>query len=122
MNGFLSATNNGGITQDLDYLFIYVSSDLIVPHNKELENEYKSGIFIFPVEMLVEKGIISSTYSRGKTGFRVFPPWSDDRGLTGTKIFSNSGKKTQQWRLPYYFSLADKDLIDEPRLLEIMRY
>jgi hypothetical protein len=126
---FLSVWKRGGLGEirkpiplqyeDLDFLFIYVSSNLTITNSKVLENELKSGMFIFPVETLIEKGIINSITSKGKTGFRVFPPWSDDRGSNGTKMFSNSGKKTQRWQLPYYF---DMNLIDTPRLLQIMKY
>ncbi|WP_392339283.1 MepB family protein [Moritella marina] len=62
---------------------------------------------------------MSSEQSKGKTGFRVFPPWSQDRGVTGTKVFSESGKKTQRWQFPYFVEIDD-GLIDPKKLNEIL--
>ena len=57
-------------SNELDYLFIQVESHSNIL--EELESQY--GMFIFPVSVLIEKGIVSSLKSKGKTGFRVFPP------------------------------------------------
>ena len=95
---------------ELDYLFVEV---------KEHSSNPKKGIFIFPVSILLKKGIVSSETKKGKTGFRVFPPWSEDRGLKGMKVFSESGKKTQCWQLPYYTEIDDKGLLDFSKLKEI---
>ncbi|MCJ8312199.1 MAG: MepB family protein, partial [Pseudomonadales bacterium] len=66
---------------DLDYLFVKVQQHSCVTANEEVINNPRNGIFIFPVALLIQKGIVSSEKSKGKTGFRVFPPWSKDRGL-----------------------------------------
>jgi len=95
---------------ELDYLFVEV---------KEHSSNPKKGIFIFPVSILLKKGIISSETKKGKTGFRVFPPWSENRGLVGMKVFSESGKKTQRWQLPYYVEINNKGLLDFSKLKEI---
>jgi len=89
-------------SDELDYLFVQV------------ESESECGMFIFPVATLKEKGIVSSatTKGKGKTGFRVFPPWSQDRGVAGTKVFSESGKKTQRWQLPYFIEMSESGLIN----------
>lgn len=92
---------------ELDYLFIQV------------EDESDRGLFIFPVMTLKEKGIVSSTMKKGKTGFRVFPPWSQDRGEVGTKVFSESGKKTQRWQLPYFIGISKGGVIDSGKLKKI---
>jgi len=99
---------------ELDYLFVWVESDI---ENKE---NLKQGLFIFPVSLLVEKGIVSSDLKKGKTGFRVFPPWSEDRGETGTKVFSASGKKTQHWQLPYFVKIDEDGLIERSELSRVL--
>lgn len=94
-------------SDELDYLFIQV------------EDELERGMFIFPVATLKEKGIVSSTDKKGKTGFRVFPPWSQNRGLAGTKVFSESGKKTQRWQLPYFIGIDKDGAIDMNELKNV---
>jgi len=95
-------------SDELDYLFIQV------------EDESDRGLFIFPVATLKEKGIVSSATKKGKTGFRVFPPWSQDRGVVGTKVFSESGKKTQRWQLPYFIGIDKDGSIDSSELKKIL--
>jgi len=106
-------------TDELDYLFVQVEGYSNPTDNTESLNEPKHGIFIFPVSLLIEKGIISSSDRKGKTGFRVFPPWSQDRGVVGTKVFSESGKKTQRWQLPYFLEIDKKGLIDPSELNKV---
>ena len=111
-------------SNQLDYLFIQVQNHTNdeankVLNNSLLNNSATSGMFIFPVSMLIEKGIVSSTKSKGKTGFRVFPPWSQNRGSIGTKVFSESAKKTQQWQLPYFLEINKHDLLDSQELNKI---
>lgn len=105
--------------KELDYLFVQVEAHSNVTSAEESMGKPKSGMFIFPVAVLVKKGIVSSEQSKGKTGFRVFPPWSQDRGVTGTKVFSESGKKTQRWQFPYFVEIDD-GLIDPKKLNEIL--
>lgn len=120
-----SASINGNkpiplTTNELDYLFVKVK-----PHasaNEELAHSIKCGLFIFPVALLIEKGIISSTNNKGKLGFRVFPPWSQDRGIVGTKVFSESGKKTQRWQLPYFFEIDENGIIDVRELDKLLSH
>jgi len=104
---------------ELDYLFIHVERDASVAVNEERSNSAKQGMFIFPVALLIEKGIVCATNSKGKTGFRVFPPWSQDRGVAGTKVFSQSGKKTQRWQLPYFIEIDDDGLMDACKLRNV---
>ncbi len=105
--------NNGNkpiplASDELDYLFILV------------EDKSGRGLFIFPVQLLIKKGIVSSSAKRGKTGFRVFPPWSQDRGALGTQVFSVSGKKTQAWQLPYFIAMDKDGSIDKNELRKII--
>lgn len=104
--------------KELDYLFVQVEEYSNATNNAKPIKNLKSGMFIFPVSLLIKKDIVSSEKSKGKTGFRVFPPWSQDRGVVGTKIFSESGKKTQRWQLPYFVGI-DNGLIDSRQLNKI---
>jgi hypothetical protein len=106
----------------LDYLFVQVENHSSITTNDILVKSPTHGMFIFPVSLLMDKGIVSSTQNKGKTGFRVFPPWSDDRGVDGTKVFSESGKKTQQWQLPYFLEIDDDGLIDLCKLNNILNH
>lgn len=118
-------SNNGNkpiplSANDFDYLFVQVEN--LSNLTKDLGHNPKYGMFIFPVSILIEKGIFSSSKNKGKTGFRVFPPWSEDRGVTGAKVFSESGKKTQQWQLPYFLGISTDGSIDSSGLLKILNH
>jgi hypothetical protein len=105
-------------SSQLDYLFIQVESHTSI--TEELEHRPKYGMFIFPISLLIAKGIVSSLNSKGKTGFRVFPPWSQDRGIVGTKVFSESGKKTQRWQIPFFVEIDENGLIDPDELQQLL--
>ena len=121
-----SLENNNGnkpiplSSNDFDYLFVQVENYSNI--TEELEHNSKYGMFIFPISILIEKGIVSSLKNKGKTGFRVFPPWSQSRGLNGTKVFSESGKRTQRWQLPYFLAIGEDGSIDSSRLLKILKH
>lgn len=106
-------------SNDLDYLFVQVEDHSNIASTDNSIKKPKSGMFIFPVSLLIKKGIVSSETSKGKTGFRVFPPWSQDRGVVGTKVFSESGKKTQRWQLPYFVEINNGS-IDPKQLNKIL--
>ena len=57
------------------------------------DNE-KRGVFKFPKEILLKKGILKDDKSKGKMGIRVYPEWESDLNQTA--------KKTQQWQLDYF--------------------
>ena len=57
------------------------------------DNE-KRGVFKFPKEILLKKGILKGDKSTGKMGIRVYPEWESDLNQTA--------KKTQQWQLNYF--------------------
>jgi len=56
------------------------------------------GIFIFPKEVLIEKGILSHDKKIGKRGIRVYPCWD----LTESK----QAKTTQKWQAEYFLDLS----------------
>ncbi|KAF7766404.1 hypothetical protein PUND_a2228 [Pseudoalteromonas undina] len=106
-------------TNEFDYLLVAVSSDGLTSSNNQVANS-QSGLFIFPVELLVKKGIVSSLNSKGKTAFRVFPPWSESRALKRTSTFSNSAKVTQRWQCDYFLKQDQNKLIDLSKLNKIL--
>ncbi|RKF19749.1 hypothetical protein DBZ36_04630 [Alginatibacterium sediminis] len=107
-------------SSDLDFLFVRVEGHSMI--SDEIEQSLNCGLFVFPVSVLVDKGIVSSPTSKGKTGFRVFAPWSQDRGTVGTKVFSASGKKTQRWQLPFFLEVDEKGLIDTNKLNKLLSH
>lgn len=107
-------------SSELDYLLVHVKNQ--PEPTEQLDSKFSHGIFIFPTSLLIEKGIVYSDISKGKTGFRVFPPWSQDRGTAGTKVFSKSGKKTQHWQLPYFLDIDENGLVDSCKLQKILNH
>ncbi|MEU2389518.1 MepB family protein [Streptomyces sp. NPDC007369] len=66
-----------------------------------------SGQFVFPREVLCERGIVSRNGSGGKRGFRVYPPW-----VTTT---SRQASSTQAWQVAYFLHLGEEEPVDLPR-------
>ncbi|GGV11260.1 MepB family protein [Streptomyces spectabilis] len=56
------------------------------------------GQFVFPREVLCERGVVSRGGSGGKRGFRVYPPW-----VTTT---SRQAGGTQAWQVDYFLDLG----------------
>ncbi|KAF3362887.1 hypothetical protein PHSC3_000421 [Chlamydiales bacterium STE3] len=55
------------------------------------------GQFVFPKDVLGEKGLLSKNGKGGKRAMRIYPPWN---------IAENSqAKKTQEWQLAFYFEI-----------------
>lgn len=104
---------------EFDYLLVAVSSDGLTTINNQVANIQK-GFFLFPVELLVKKGIVTGRNHKGKTAFRVFPPWSESRALKGTGAFSNSAKVTQRWQCDYFLNQNQHGLVDIIKLNNIL--
>lgn len=69
---------------------------------------HKKGQFIFPKELLVKKGIISSEKHKGKMAIRVYPSWEQNLNKTAVS--------TQKWQIPYFLDFSkdfDKKKIKE---------
>lgn len=62
------------------------------------------GQFIFPKEVLVEKGIISGKGKEGKRGIRVYPPWD--------KPTNKQAEKTQSWQTNYFLHISSNNPTD----------
>ncbi len=107
------------LNDEFDYLLIEVTSEGLTSTNNQVTN-IERGLFMFPVNVLLKKGIVGSLNSKGKTAFRVFPPWSESRALKGTGTFSNSAKVTQRWQCDYFLKQDQNILIDLSKLNKIL--
>lgn len=58
------------------------------------------GVFVFPREVMEEKGIYRTASKKGKMAFRLYPPWDHPTGLQAVQ--------TQKWQAKF-FSLFDLD-------------
>lgn len=58
-----------------------------------------SGFFIFPKDVLSEKGILTNSKKEGKRGFRVYPDW--------TKTENNQATKTKAWQTNYFINCSN---------------
>ncbi|WP_254708152.1 MepB family protein [Streptomyces lunaelactis] len=65
------------------------------------------GQFVFPRDVLCERGIVSRNGSGGKRGFRVYPPW-----VTTT---NRQARTTQTWQLNHFLQLPEDGPIDTAR-------
>ena len=81
--------------------------DFVVVH---AQNESNCGQFIFNRTILVEKGIVASDNSRGKTAFRIYPPWS--------KPQATDALRSQKWQIQYFVPYTNNN---SPLNLELLR-
>jgi len=72
----------------------YDSADLIDFVIICVRKEERLGQFIFPKEVLVDKGYMSQDKKGGKRAMRVYPSWD--------KPESKQAKTTQEWQLEYF--------------------
>lgn len=57
------------------------------------------GQFVFPVSVLIEKGIIQSENSKGKMALRVYPPWVKD--------LNKSAMVSQKWQTEHFYKMGE---------------
>ncbi|MGG5207846.1 MepB family protein [Chryseobacterium sp. MIQD13] len=60
--------------------------------------DVNKGIFIFPREALLKKGILSNENKPGKRGIRVYPDWDS--------VENKQAIATQKWQTIYFFNLS----------------
>ncbi|MFF3018904.1 MepB family protein [Streptomyces sp. NPDC057939] len=67
----------------------------------------RSGQFVFPREVLCERGVMSRDGTGGKRGFRVYPPWvtTSNRQAAGT----------QNWQVDHFLHLGREGSVDTGR-------
>ena len=61
--------------------------------------------FIFPKQVLIQEGIVSTNEKEGKRAFRVYPKWDTPQ--------NKQAKKTQSWQLKYFHQISDNTSLDE---------
>jgi hypothetical protein len=74
-----------------------------------VRQEKNFGQFIFPKNVLHEKGFVSRNGVGGKRAMRVYPPWD----VTD----STQAQKTQDWQLTYFVSI--EPTIDHDRMKKL---
>ena len=84
--------------------------DLVVISTRDARH---FGQFVFPVHVLCERGIVTSSHSSGKRGFRVYPPWATTA--------SRQAVNTQTWQLAYFLPVDDGMPPDIIRARELYR-
>jgi hypothetical protein len=69
------------------------------------------GLFVFPKDILYEKGVISKNGKDGKRAIRVYPLWD---------IADNAqAKKTQAWQLDYFVEMNFNQCVDNDRFIKL---
>ena len=66
-----------------------------------VKQEVNFGFFIFPKDVLSEKGILSNSKKEGKRGFRVYPDW--------TETVNNQAAKTKAWQTNYFINCNENN-------------
>ncbi|MEV6397393.1 MepB family protein [Streptomyces sp. NPDC051907] len=64
------------------------------------------GQFVFPRDVLCERGVVSGNGSAGKRGFRVYPPW--------VTTANRQARSTQAWQVNYFLHLDEP--VDQARV------
>jgi hypothetical protein len=64
-----------------------------------VRSENHFGHFVFPKNILINKGILSSKNAAGKRAIRVYPPWD--------VVKNKQAIKTQQWQLNRFLNLSE---------------
>lgn len=75
--------------------------DFVVISSRDGDN---FGQFVFPREVLCERGVMSRNDSAGKRGFRVYPPWVATTG--------RQADGTQTWQVKYFLPLGEDQPVD----------
>ena len=66
----------------------------------KISAEDKSGLFLFPKDILIKKGIISTFKKEGKRAFRIYSPWD----IT----ISKQAIESQKWQSAFFYSTDEK--------------
>lgn len=68
-------------------------------------DEQKSGFFLFPKPILIQKQILTSLSKDGKRGFRVYPVWDFPE--------NRQGLKTQAWQKDFFIDFSDTQYFEK---------
>ncbi|MEG0569905.1 MAG: MepB family protein [Erysipelotrichales bacterium] len=77
------------------YSYFYFPDYLLV----HVIDGYLKGVFIFTKDILIKKGIVSSSDHKGKMAFRVYTPWDTDLNATAAKTYA--------WQKDYFIDLTN---------------
>ncbi|MGM5630239.1 MepB family protein [Apibacter raozihei] len=98
-------------------------SDIILPFDSNDDIEFliigsadkdNVGQFIFDKNILIKKGIMSNEDNKGKTAFRIYPPW--------TFPTSKQAIKTQKWQLQFFVDFTNKNIpIDKEKVISLFQ-
>ena len=78
------------------------------------KNESEFGQFIFPKEVLLKKGILRSTSTKGKMAIRVYPIWDSPS--------NKQAMKTQEWQLAYFVDMCNPNKLPLEELIELYSF
>ncbi|MFB7916574.1 MepB family protein [Streptomyces sp. NPDC056061] len=70
--------------------------DLFVISSRDADGRF--GQFVFPRDVLCERGIVARNGSGGKRAFRVYPPWA--------ATTSRQAGRTQEWQTAYFLHVS----------------
>ncbi|GGN56208.1 hypothetical protein GCM10012285_50640 [Streptomyces kronopolitis] len=65
------------------------------------------GHFVFPREVLCQRGIVSRDGSGGKRAFRLYPPW--------VETTSRQARSTQAWQVKFFLPILEDGSVDTTR-------
>lgn len=69
------------------------------------------GQFVFPKQVLCDRGIVSLGGKGGKRAIRVYPPWDITE--------SRQAEQTQKWQLDYFFEIPANAIVDGTKLRKL---
>ena len=72
----------------------------------------KIGQFIFPKNILIEKGILKTDDQDGKMGIRVYPRWDTPD--------NKQAIATQKWQLSYFIGLSGNNKLYNEEILKLL--
>lgn len=85
-------------SDEIDFVIIGVRKDQVF------------GQFVFPKNVLLEKGVFSTKTKEGKRAIRVYPPWDETT--------NKQAQKTQDWQLNYFYEITPAtDLVAFKKLI-----
>ncbi len=76
-----------------------------------VKDENQFGHFVFPLSVLIKKGILSTASKEGKRAFRVYPPWCS--------VSSKQAERTQNWQLEYFLEVNNSTDINRAKELYV---
>jgi hypothetical protein len=70
------------------------------------------GLFIFPMQVLLQQDIVAQNGQGGKRALRVYPPWD--------QTISRQAQRTQAWQLDYFLNLSPNSPVNRQRARQLL--